>query len=219
MSEKLTKKPVAAAFSRSSTSRRALVLPSNEDLEVSGMSLSFASVCLVSIPWPIMASVVSIFHMLKLSLNGITELMNRVLEQIALPKSMQKSKVLVRENYCYYFFFFVKMIFLRIIIFNLSLGTVFNLFAIGVLMPIMTQVLKLSDLTITAFCVFSSFTGITTILLAGLAGHYKYLYLANAFRMFSDVTTVGIRSALSKLVGSSDVGKVSYYNVEFDRVT
>ena len=214
MSEKLTKKPVAAAFSRSSTSRRALVLPSNEDLEVSGMSLSFASVCLASIPWPIMALVVSIFHMLKLSLNGITELMNRVLEQTALPKSMQKSKVLVRAYY-----FLVKMNFLRNIIFNLSAGTVFNLFAIGVLMPIMTQVLKLSDLTITAFCVFSSFTGITTILLAGLAGHYKYLYLANAFRMFSDVTTVGIRSALSKLVGSSDVGKVSCYNVEFDGVT
>ena len=104
---------------------------------------------------------------------------------------------------------------LKNIIFNLSVGTVFNLFAIGVLMPIMTQVLKLSDLTITAFCVFSSFTGITTILLAGLAGHYKYLYLANAFRMFSDVTTVGIRSALSKLVGSSDVGKVGYYNMDY----
>lgn len=105
-------------------------------------------------------------------------------------------------------FFFVKVNCLLNGIFDLSVGTVFNLFAIGVLMPIMTQVLKLSDLTITAFCVFSSFSGITTILLAGLAGHYKYLYLANAFRMFSDVTTVGIRSALSKLVGSSDVGKV-----------
>ena len=104
---------------------------------------------------------------------------------------------------------------LRNIILNPSIGTVFNLFAIGVLMPIMTQVLKLSDLTITAFCVFSSFTGITTILLAGLAGHYKYLYLANAFRMFSDVTTVGIRSALSKLVGSSDVGKVGCKNMGY----
>ena len=204
MSEKLTKKPVAAVFSRSSTSRRALVLPSNEDLEVSGMSLSFASVCLAFIPWPIMALVVSIFHMLKLSLNGTTELTNRVLEQTALPKSMQKSKALVRKYVLY------NMNYLRNIILNPSIGTVFNLFAIGVLMPIMTQVLKLSDLTITAFCVFSSFTGITTILLAGLAGHYKYLYLANAFRMFSDVTTVGIRSALSKLVGSSDVGKVGF---------
>ena len=41
-----------------------------------------------------------------------------------------------------------------------------------------------------------------------LAENYKLLYLANFFRMFSDVTTVGIRSALTKLVGSSDTGKV-----------
>jgi len=86
-----------------------------------------------------------------------------------------------------------------------SIGVVFNLFAIGVLMPIMTQILKLSDLTITAVCVFSSFSGIITIM---LAENYLLLYLANFLRMFSDVTTVGIRSALTKLVGSSDTGKV-----------
>ena len=86
-----------------------------------------------------------------------------------------------------------------------SIGTIFNLFAIGALMPVMTQILKWSDLTITAFCVSSSFFGIMTIL---VAENYLILYLANFFRMFSDVTTVGIRSALSKLVGSNDVGKV-----------
>ena len=85
-----------------------------------------------------------------------------------------------------------------------SIGVVFNLFAIGILMPIMTQILKLSDLTITAVCVFSSFSGIITIM---LAENYMLLYLANFLRMFSDVTTVGIRSALTKLVGSSDTGK------------
>ena len=42
-----------------------------------------------------------------------------------------------------------------------------------------------------------------------LAENYLLLYLANFLRMFSDVTTVGIRSALTKLVGSSDTGKVS----------
>ena len=89
-----------------------------------------------------------------------------------------------------------------------SIGVVFNLFAIGVLMPIMTQILKLSDLTITAVCVFSSFSGIITIM---LAENYLFLYLANFLRMFSDVTTVGIRSALTKLVGSSDTGKVSTF--------
>ena len=87
-----------------------------------------------------------------------------------------------------------------------SIGVVFSLFAIGALMPIMTQILKLSDLTITAICVLSSFTGNITIM---LAENYKLLYLAQFFRMFMDVTTVGIRSALSKLVSSNDTGKVS----------
>ena len=93
-----------------------------------------------------------------------------------------------------------------------GVGVVFSLFAIGALMPIMTQILKLSDLTITAICVLSSFTGNITIM---LAENYKLLYLAQFFRMFMDVTTVGIRSALSKLVSSNDTGKVrtAYSNI------
>ena len=91
-----------------------------------------------------------------------------------------------------------------------SIGTVFNLFAIGVMMPVMTQILKLRDLSITAFCVLSSITGITTILFAHKA---SLLYLANFFRMFSDVVTVGIRSTLTKIVGEKDVGKVSLINI------
>ena len=86
-----------------------------------------------------------------------------------------------------------------------SIGTVFNLFAIGVLMPIMTQILKFRDLTIVIICVLSTLTGITTILLANVA---ELLYLAYFLRMFSDVVTVGIRSALTKIVGEMDVGNV-----------
>ena len=86
-----------------------------------------------------------------------------------------------------------------------SIGTVFNLFAIGVLMPIMTQVLKLKDLTIVSFCILSSLAGIMTFLIAKVA---VLLYLANFLRMFSDVVTVGIRSTLTKIVGQQDVGKV-----------
>lgn len=86
-----------------------------------------------------------------------------------------------------------------------SIGTVFNLFALGVLIPIMTQVLKMKDLSITIFCVISSLAGLGTLL---LAKSYKLLYLANFLRMFADVTTIGIRSTLSKIVGEKDVGKV-----------
>ena len=98
-----------------------------------------------------------------------------------------------------------------------GVGVVFSLFAIGALMPIMTQILKLSDLTITAICVLSSFTGNITIM---LAENYKLLYLAQFFRMFMDVTTVGIRSALSKLVSSNDTGKVrkAYSNIYFSHL-
>ena len=86
-----------------------------------------------------------------------------------------------------------------------SLGTVFNLVAIGLVMPVLTQVFKLRDMTITAVCVASSFLGITMIL---LATKQELLYLANFLRMFSDVVSVGIRSALTKIVGENDVGKV-----------
>ena len=86
-----------------------------------------------------------------------------------------------------------------------SASTGFNLFAIGVIMPFMTQVLKMRDLSITAVCVSSSMLGVTTIL---LAHKYQLLYLAYFLRMFSDVVTVGIRSALTKIVGQNDVGKV-----------
>ena len=53
-----------------------------------------------------------------------------------------------------------------------SIGTVFNLFAIGVLMPIMTQVLKLKDLTIVSFCILSSLAGIMTFLIAKVANEH-----------------------------------------------
>jgi MFS family permease len=89
-----------------------------------------------------------------------------------------------------------------------SVGTVFNLFAIGVIMPIMTQVMHLRDLAITLICVLSSLAGIATVLFAEVA---EVLYLANGLRMFSDVVTVGIRSALTKIVGSNDVGKVRIF--------
>ena len=63
----------------------------------------------------------------------------------------------------------------------------------------------MKDLSITGVCVISSLAGLVTLL---LATNYKLLYLANFFRMFADVTTIGIRSALSKIVGEKDVGKV-----------
>ena len=36
----------------------------------------------------------------------------------------------------------------------------------------------------------------------------EILYLAAVIRLFAEMTTTGIRSALTKIVGSQDVGKV-----------
>ena len=72
----------------------------------------------------------------------------------------------------------------------------------------MTQFFKLKDLTITGITVTSSLAGLVTLL---LATDYKLLYLANFFSMFADATTIGIRSALSKIVGEKDVGKVMVF--------
>ena len=41
-----------------------------------------------------------------------------------------------------------------------------------------------------------------------MAREANILYLSAVFRMMSDMTTIGIRSALTKIVGENDVGKV-----------
>ena len=85
-----------------------------------------------------------------------------------------------------------------------SIATVFNVFAIGVLMPIMTQIWKLRDLTIVIVCVLSSLLGAAIILVANVP---EILYLAYFVRLFSELQTIGTRSALTKIVGKMDVGK------------
>lgn len=86
-----------------------------------------------------------------------------------------------------------------------SVGTLFVIFAIAVLMPIMTQYLKLSDTTILLLASASTFAGHLTTQLAEVA---NILYLASALKLFSDISTVTARSALTKAVGPLEVGRV-----------
>ena len=72
-------------------------------------------------------------------------------------------------------------------------------------MPIMTQVLVLNDLTITTICLTSRLLSMVCILLAPVPA---FLYVASVIGMFSEMTTTSIRSALTKIVGASDIGKV-----------
>ena len=79
-------------------------------------------------------------------------------------------------------------------------------FSLGAILPIMTQVVKLHDLTITTICLCSLLGSLICILLAKIP---EVLYLAAVIRLFAEMTTTGIRSALTKIVGSQDVGKVT----------
>ena len=88
------------------------------------------------------------------------------------------------------------------------MGNMLVMFAIGVLLPILTQVLKCPDPNIIALGIVSSFLGISMILIAGAQHDYRLLYLAWALRMCSEFTDIGIRSMSTKLAGPQDVGKV-----------
>ena len=90
------------------------------------------------------------------------------------------------------------------------MGNMLVMFAIGVLLPVLTQVLKCPDPNIIALGIVSSFLGISMILIAGAQHDYRFLYLAWALRMCSEFTDIGIRSMSTKLAGPQDVGKVKY---------
>ena len=70
----------------------------------------------------------------------------------------------------------------------------------------MTQVIMLHDLTITAICLSSALGSLICIQLAKIP---ELLYLSAVIRTFAEMTTTSIRSALTKIVGSDDVGKAS----------
>ena len=63
----------------------------------------------------------------------------------------------------------------------------------------------LHDLTITAICLSSALGSLVVILLAKVP---EVLYVSAITRLFAEMTTTSIRSALTKIVGSQDIGKV-----------
>ena len=73
------------------------------------------------------------------------------------------------------------------------------------MLPITTQALKLLDLTITAISLSRALCSLICIL---IARNPEILYLAAVIRSFAEMTTTSIRSAITKIVGNQDVGKV-----------
>ena len=69
----------------------------------------------------------------------------------------------------------------------------------------MSQVVKLHDLTITA--IYLSIA-LVSLICTFLARNPEILYLAAVIRSFAEMTTTSIRSAITKIVGNQDAGKV-----------
>ena len=91
-------------------------------------------------------------------------------------------------------------------VFSLSyLQTVLSCVSLAAILPIMTPAVKLHDLIITTLCLSSALCYLSCIL---LARNPEILYLAAVIRSFAEMTTTSIRSAITKIVGNQDVGKV-----------
>ena len=74
--------------------------------------------------------------------------------------------------------------------------------SLAAILPIMTQAVKLHDLTITAICLSIALGSLICIL---LARNPEILYLAAVIRLFAEMATMSIRSAITKIVGNQDV--------------
>ena len=88
-----------------------------------------------------------------------------------------------------------------------SLSSIANVLAVCMLLPLFTNCFRLNDMSITTTCLISFLSSIVITLLA--KKNANILYLALVFRMLADMTTIAVRSALTKVVGPNDIGKVS----------
>ena len=75
----------------------------------------------------------------------------------------------------------------------------------GIVLPIMSQVLGMNDYTITIICISTALISLICILLAKTP---KILCISVVIVMFTDTTTTSIRSAITKIVNDNEVGNV-----------
>ena len=90
---------------------------------------------------------------------------------------------------------------------DILLQTVLNCVSLGIILPFLSQILMIHDVTITSMCLVSVLGSLVVILLAKTP---ELLYLSAATRILSEMTTTSIRSGLSKIVGPEDIGKVYF---------
>ena len=86
-----------------------------------------------------------------------------------------------------------------------SITSVFPIIFLVFVSPFMSRVLKLSDMFIVSLAFIMMFASLIVMLSARVK---ELLYLQKILDSFNDSVTLGIRAALTKLVGGQDVGKV-----------
>ena len=95
-----------------------------------------------------------------------------------------------------------------------SVQTILGALSLGLLLPLLSNVLKLNDLLITLICLLSMLAGLVITLSAKVPW---VLYIAAVVQVGNQMTTTVLRSVMTKVVSCQDTGKVGkkLFNLRF----
>ena len=94
-----------------------------------------------------------------------------------------------------------------------SVQTILGALSLGLLLPLLSNVLKLNDLLITLICLLSMLAGLVITLSAKVPW---VLYIAAVVQVGNQMTTTVLRSVMTKVVSCQDTGKVSKKIIQFE---
>ena len=94
-----------------------------------------------------------------------------------------------------------------------SIQTIIGALSLGLLLPLLSNVLKLNDLLITLICLLSMLAGLVITLSAKVPW---VLYIAAVVQVGNQMTTTVLRSVMTKVVSCQDTGKVSKKIIQFE---
>ena len=86
-----------------------------------------------------------------------------------------------------------------------SVQTILGALSLGLVLPLLSNVLKLNDLLITLTCLLSMLAGLVITLSAKVPW---VLYIAAVVQVGNQMTTTVLRSVMTKVVSCQDTGKV-----------
>ena len=94
-----------------------------------------------------------------------------------------------------------------------SVQTILGALSLGLLLPLLSNVLKLNDLLITLICLLSMLAGLVITLSAKVPW---VLYIAAAVQIGNQMATTVLRSVMTKVVSCQDTGKVGKKIIQFE---